>query len=224
MREVVSDDKTEKVAKIILERTSSDISTLLVVGCGLGIEAAILAQKLKTSVVGIDLEAKFDVQAAQLAQLEHGDATALRFEDETFDFVYSYHALEHIDDPVKAIAEMKRVLKKGGGYWIGTPNKSRLVGYVGSKDATFKQKISWNIEDWKAKVAGRFENELGAHAGFSAQELESLIATAFSNPEEVSDLYYGRIYESKGRLISFLSSSGLSNVMYPSVYFMNQRA
>ncbi len=222
MQELVGDAKTEKVAEIILERAKKEISSVLVVGCGLGIEAAILAQKLSATVVGIDLDSNFDPTAAQVAQLEHGDATALRFDDNSFDFVYSYHALEHINNPVLALTEMKRVLKSDGGYWIGTPNKSRIVGYVGSKDASFRQKIAWNIEDWKAKIGGRFENEYGAHAGFSSSELGSMISATSSTPEEVSDLYYQRIYESKKKLVSLLSRTRLSNIMYPSVYFTNQ--
>ena len=71
------------------ERTSVPISRLLVVGCGSGVEAAILARELSASVVGVDLEANFDPAAAGLADLRYGDATALEFEDGAFDFVFS---------------------------------------------------------------------------------------------------------------------------------------
>lgn len=42
------------------------------------------------------------------------DARALTHEDATFDTVLSFQVLEHIDDTAKVVAEMYRVLKKGG--------------------------------------------------------------------------------------------------------------
>ena len=217
---ILSDYKTEKMAEIISENIPQDIGNILVVGCGSGLEAAILAQKLEADVVGIDMEDNFDSEAINFASLEVGDAMSLRFPDSSFDFVYSYHALEHIDNPAIALKEMKRVLKDGGGYWIGTPNRSRLIGYIGSKRATIDQKIRWNISDWKAKLTGKFKNELGAHAGFSAPELEFLLRSVFRNNNDVSDIYYMKIYNRKKLLISFLKKLYLSNFVYAGVYFM----
>ena len=217
---ILSDYKTEKVAEIISENIPQNIGNILVVGCGTGLEAAILAQKLEADVVGIDIEDNFDSEAIKISSLEVGDAMSLRFPDSFFDFVYSYHALEHIDNPVIALKEMKRVLKDGGGYWIGTPNRNRLIGYIGSKNATMGQKITWNISDWRAKLTGKFKNELGAHAGFSAPELELLLRSVFKNNLNVSDIYYMKIYNRKKLLISFLKNFCLASVAYPSVYFM----
>ena len=95
----------------------------------------------------------------------------LRFENNEFDLVYSFHVLEHISNPVKAISEMNRVLKDNGYLLMGTPNRNRLIGYVSSANTTFKEKLRWNMIDWKAKLKGKFRNELGAHAGFSKIEL-----------------------------------------------------
>ena len=217
---ILSDYKTEKVAEIISENIPQNIGNILVVGCGTGLEAAILAQKLEADVVGIDIEDNFDSEAIKISSLEVGDAMSLRFPDSSFDFVYSYHALEHIDNPVIALKEMKRVLKDGGGYWIGTPNKNRLIGYIGSKNTTMGQKITWNISNWRARLTGKFKNELGAHAGFSAPELEFLLRSVFRNNLNVSDIYYMKIYNRKKLLISFLKNFCLASVAYPSVYFM----
>jgi ubiquinone/menaquinone biosynthesis C-methylase UbiE len=46
------------------------------------------------------------------------DATKMTFPDETFDFVCSYSAFEHIDNPKAALQEVARVLKKGGVAYI----------------------------------------------------------------------------------------------------------
>lgn len=216
---VLTDSKTEKVAQIIRRFHQPEIKKLLVVGCGSGIEAAILAQQLNAEVTGIDVQENFNAEAAQFARLEKGDAESLRFDDETFDFVFSYHALEHIENPLKALQEINRVLKTGGGFWIGTPNKSRIVGYIGGKETSFREKIRWNIADWKDRLHGRFENALGAHAGFTSKELHALLHANFSTVEEMTETYFSEIYQNRQSLINLIASSGVSRFIYPSVYF-----
>src|SRR5688572_26939552 len=107
----LTDTKTEKVARLIESFHGKPITNLLVVGCGTGLEAAILAQRLGANVIGIDLEDRFDERAKQAADLRTGDAMALDLDDGFFDFIFSYHALEHIADPNKALQEMHRVMK-----------------------------------------------------------------------------------------------------------------
>lgn len=219
----LADGKTEKVAGIILSTYTQKIEKLLVVGCGKGIEAAILAQQLDAQVTGIDLKDEFDPTAAQFADLRIGDATRLEFDDGSFDYIFSYHALEHIDDPRLALREMHRVLKKGGGFWIGTPNRSRIFGYIGGKDTTFREKIRWNIADWRTRLAGKFRNEFGAHAGFTDAELNEMLADVFSDVRNATDPYFSTIYSNRPTMISTIQRSGLSGVIFPSVYFLGTR-
>jgi SAM-dependent methyltransferase len=218
--EILADGKTEAIAKIIRGRYPGPINRLLVVGCGSGVEAAILARELGADVVGVDLDSNFDPKAAGLVNLRHGDATALEFEDGTFDFVFSYHALEHIPDYRKALQEMRRVLIGGGAYCVGTPNRSRVIGYLGSKDATLGQKISWNLADWSARAKGRFRNECGAHAGFTSEELRKDLMMVFSQVDEITLPYYQQIYFRHRTMINILDKSGLGQFIFPSVYFM----
>jgi len=52
------------------------------------------------------------------------DAADLSFiGDDTLDFVCSSHVLEHLANPLKAMAEWKRVIKKGGIVYAGVPDK-----------------------------------------------------------------------------------------------------
>jgi ubiquinone/menaquinone biosynthesis C-methylase UbiE len=219
----LADSKTEIVARLIKQFHSGKIDKLLVVGCGSGLEAAILAQQLPAEVSGIDLKNEFDAEAAKVATLQTGDATALAFADETFDFIFSYHALEHIEDPKKALQEMRRVMKPGAGFWIGTPNRSRAVGYIGGKNTSFAEKVKWNILDWRMRLTGKFRNELGAHAGFTSTELSELLSGVFSRVDERTDEYFLSIYENKKSIISVIGSSGLSRFIYPSVYFSGMK-
>ena len=43
-----------------------------------------------------------------------GDVYALAFDDGTFDVVHAHQVLQHLADPVRALAEMARVCAPGG--------------------------------------------------------------------------------------------------------------
>lgn len=49
----------------------------------------------------------------------------LPVEDEFFDIVASRHVLEHISNPIMALLEWKRVLKKGGYIYISLPDRRK---------------------------------------------------------------------------------------------------
>jgi SAM-dependent methyltransferase len=55
---------------------------------------------------------------------EHGDAQYLeKLEDNTFDFVYSSHTIEHLPEPLEALKNWFRVLKPGGCLIIYLPHR-----------------------------------------------------------------------------------------------------
>ena len=217
---ITRDRKTEVLAGIIRDYVRRPIRKLLVVGCGSGKEAAVLAAALETGVTGIDLEATFDAEAAAAVDLRRGDATRLEFADGSFDFVYSFHVLEHIPECGAALREMRRVLSRDGAYCIGTPNRSRWVGYLGSQDATLRQMIEWNMIDWWARACGRFRNDLGAHAGFSSAELRELLGGVFGETSEVTLRYYLGVYPNHAPL---LARAGLGRFLFPAVYFVGRK-
>ena len=53
------------------------------------------------------------------------DLTSLSFKDNSFDFIFASHVLEHIKDDLSALSEMKRVLKPGGIAVIPVPIMSK---------------------------------------------------------------------------------------------------
>lgn len=215
--------KSLALVDVIKDNISMPIEDVLVVGCGSGREAGLLARGLQSKTVGIDIggEFAFDHIGSAPAKLIKMDARELQFPDGTFDFVFSFHALEHIPHPEKALAEMARVLRSGGTYLIGTPNKHRLIGYLGSA-ASIKDKILWNFTDFKQRLKGEWSNEAGAHAGFTQQELIDLCSAAFgSNPISVSDQYYSKLY---GRLVTGLSLTRMDSILFPCVYVMGKKA
>ncbi len=217
------DLRTESLADLMRERSVRPIRRLLVVGCGSGKEAAVLAETLGAQTIGIDLVEQFDPDAAAIVDLRHGDATNLDFPDHSFDLVYCYHALEHIPDYFAALWEMRRVLVDGGGFCIGVPNRLRLMAYIGSPGVSMREKLRWNLIDWKARLRGRFRNEYGAHAGFSSAELQEDLQRAFGNAEEITLPYYQRVYRNQAGLCRLIDASGLGQIVYPCVYFAGEK-
>ena len=214
------DPKMEVLATLIRGHARLPLRRLLVVGCGSGIEAAVLAHALQVEVVGIDLHGKFDAQAAAAVDLRQGDATDLAFDDGSFDLAFSFHVLEHVPEYQKAILEIHRVLAAGGTACVGTPNRDRLVGYLGSTDATLYQKIVWNFWDWKAMLRGRFRNELGAHAGFTSEELATALGQSFGKTDEITQAYYDGVYQRHARAVDWLGRTGLGRLLFPAIYFI----
>ncbi|MCW2573685.1 MAG: class SAM-dependent methyltransferase [Frankiales bacterium] len=196
---------------------------VLVVGCGDGIEAGVLARSLGAQTVGIDIghEFTFDHRAAAPAQLMEMDAQSLSFPDNSFDLIYSFHALEHIESPEVALREMARVLSPDGGFIIGTPNKARLVGYIGSA-ATLGEKIRWNCVDLGMRLRGRWSNAAGAHAGFTEAELSMLCSKAFGAAETISHRYYKTLYAHAPRALRMLEWTGAERFMFPAVYVVGR--
>jgi SAM-dependent methyltransferase len=222
MTETARPHRALRIADVIRRRHPAGISKMLVVGCGDGLEAYALANALRCDVTGIDLRDDFDPQAAAGVRLQTADATALPFATGSFDFIYSYHVLEHIPRYRDALSEMNRVLAKGGGLWIGTPNRDRLLGYIGSK-VPLRKAIKWNASEWMQRLRGRFRNELGAHAGFTLGELGGELRTVFSHIDDATLDYYLAIYPHRARTVRMLKTSGLGTYAFPSVYFVGQK-
>lgn len=96
---------------------------ILDVGCGTGYLTEKLIQRGAT-VVALDLSDKMLEQArlrcGELATYYLGDAEALPFDDDSFDYVVSSLALQWCDDLSVPIRDMKRVCKVGGHVLFST--------------------------------------------------------------------------------------------------------
>jgi ubiquinone/menaquinone biosynthesis C-methylase UbiE len=81
------------------------------------------------TITNIDLNAEYaDAPCNQLPNVTFlcADATALPFEDNSFDAITMFDLLEHVPDDAKAIAEAKRVLRPGGYLLVSTPHQLAL--------------------------------------------------------------------------------------------------
>jgi ubiquinone/menaquinone biosynthesis C-methylase UbiE len=165
--------------------------SMLDVGCGQCHWSKLLVEYLgrPAKVVGIDNDIKwseedpdtreyFEDMGAEF-ELVKGDAQRLPFKDNSFDLVTCQTLLIHVKHPMKAIQEMKRVLKPGGTILCVEPNNvvQSLVKSSYTADNPIDEvldhvKYSLIIERGKKKL-GQGDNSLGdllpglfAEAGF----------------------------------------------------------
>ena len=97
---------------------------LLEIGCGIGKTTHFLAEKCnKLKITAIDYDNK-QIQIANInkkfknIKFEQGDATALNFKKESFEYVIETNVLHHIKNYEDAIKEIRRVLKKKGYFYL----------------------------------------------------------------------------------------------------------
>jgi SAM-dependent methyltransferase len=199
----------------------------LVVGCGNGNEVVYLRRAFRSErVFGLDVVTNFASAARAERGLLRADAQKLPFPSAIFDFAAAFHSLEHVGDATRALDEIRRVLRPGGWFYVGVPNKSRAVGYLGSADATTWQKITWNLVDWKARLRGRFENELGAHAGFTRAELSKLLTERFANIQLLTEEFIRFKYGGRlpPPLLNLLLAPSVVNYAAPAHYALCQKS
>jgi len=101
---------------------------LLDVGCGEGTFLA-LARKRGWEVQGTELS-RFaaDYASRRLDREIHcGELAEARFRDGEFDAVTLWHVLEHVTDPARYLAEVRRILNPTGVLMVAVPNVNDLA-------------------------------------------------------------------------------------------------
>lgn len=93
---------------------------ILDVGCGTGWFCKALKEKYSESnVTGLDIE---DERKFSGFKFISGDINNLPFDDGRFDGISCKAVLEHVKDPLKAVLELNRSLKKEGVLFISVPD------------------------------------------------------------------------------------------------------
>ena len=107
--------------------------SILDVGCGQGYAMEKFKEAGFTNLQGITMSDE-DVKATQDRgfKCEKMDQSFMTFEDESFDFLFVRHCLEHSPFPYFTLGEFHRVLKTGGKAYIEmpAPDNHRPLEYI----------------------------------------------------------------------------------------------
>lgn len=123
---------------------ANESSTVLDVGSGIGGTARFIASTFGTDVTGIDLTPEYVEVANELSQatglggrtrFEHGSATELPFDDESFDIATQLHVGMNIADKDRLFAEVFRVLRPAGRFGV--------YDMMRQTDADFSFPVPW---------------------------------------------------------------------------------
>jgi SAM-dependent methyltransferase len=136
----------------------------LEVGCGAG-DFLSLLQGRAVEVHGLD----FSEEAIRLARgrapsakLRAGTLASAGYGEGFFDVAWSFHVLEHVEDPAAFLRELARVLKPGGDLLLRVPNADGLEAALAGR--------AWYHFDWPFHVMHWNEGSLRValeRAGFT---------------------------------------------------------
>jgi ubiquinone/menaquinone biosynthesis C-methylase UbiE len=121
----------DPVLEELVRTHTLDGTRVLDLGCGPGHAAAALAERHGAVVTGLDASSEMLAAAREVAPtvtLVQGAAEDMPFEDGSFDIVLSNFVVHLLDRPA-AFAEVHRVLRKGGIYWIKTQDPATIRNY-----------------------------------------------------------------------------------------------
>jgi len=154
---------------------------LLDIGSGGG-EFVRRAIKLGYAAEGLEFDAQ--AVAAGLAQglpILHGGLPDTGLPDSSYDVISLSQVIEHLHDPLAALAEIHRLLKPGGFFWLATPNM----------DAPGHAQFG---PDWRGLEPPRHLVLFSAQALSFALQRAGFSEIAFKSPGAVSEWFFNASY------------------------------
>lgn len=138
---------------------------ILDVGCGTGANLEMLSEFGEPSGVDVSAEAVAYCHERGFTHVNHGAAEAMPFEDETFQLVTALDVVEHLDDDVAVLKEMRRVLKPDGKILLFVPAFMFLWGV---QDDVSNHRRRYTLGEFKrAVVQAGFEVERASYANIT---------------------------------------------------------
>jgi ubiquinone/menaquinone biosynthesis C-methylase UbiE len=114
--EFATSELGESARRIVLRLLGDGPGRLIDIGCGGGAHAAALAERGWT-VTGVDVSpAQLELARARGIEVVEADASAVPFEDGSFDAAFSMFTHTDVDDFSAMLREAARVLRPGGSF------------------------------------------------------------------------------------------------------------
>jgi len=138
---------------------------ILDVGCGTGANLEMLAHFGEAEGVDVSTGALDFCQNRGLQNVRQGEAERLPYEDKSFDLVTGLDVVEHLDNDVAGLQEMRRVLRPGGRALLFVPAFMFLWGV---QDDISNHRRRYTLDSLKTAVRqSGLEVELATYANIT---------------------------------------------------------
>jgi SAM-dependent methyltransferase len=147
-------------------REKAEAPSVLDIGCATGALLAKLRER-GWQTCGVEISAPQAEYARRERRLEirTEPLEAARFPEESFDAVLASHLIEHLNHPESLVREVYRILKKGGRFFVTTPN------IAGFQSRIFREKWRSAIFDHLYHFSRKTLPALLVRGGFRVERL-----------------------------------------------------
>jgi ubiquinone/menaquinone biosynthesis C-methylase UbiE len=176
-------DAAQEYKRWLLESLDIQPGQVIIdVGCGPGIDLASLADAVGPAgtVIGIDAdpamveEARRRTKANPTIEVRPGDAHALDLPDAAVDRARVDRVLQHVEDPTRALVELRRVVRPGGLIGLAEPDWDTLA--IDDPDLATSRAFTRFIADrTRNGVIGRQLARLAADAGLIVRTVRPMV-------------------------------------------------
>ena len=151
--------------KAICDQVKDRRARILDVGCGTGANLVRLSDFGDAEGVDISPDALKFCRERGLNNVKLGAAETLPYEDGEFDLVTAFDVVEHMDDDVAGLREMRRVLRPGGRVLLFVPTFMFLWGV---QDEVSNHRRRYTMSEFRQVVtAAGFEVERTTYANIT---------------------------------------------------------
>ncbi|HKP46102.1 MAG TPA: class I SAM-dependent methyltransferase [Pyrinomonadaceae bacterium] len=148
-----------------LQASATGPLRILDVGCGTGANLEMLSQFGKAEGVDVSAQALDFCRARGLNLVKEGAAEELPYEDTSFDLVTGLDVVEHLDDDVAGLREMRRIVRPGGKIVLFVPAFTFLWGV---QDDISNHRRRYSMGQLRAAVAAAgFEIDRASYVNLS---------------------------------------------------------
>ncbi len=129
----------------------------------------------------IDICRRNAAEAGVQVDFRQGNVSAMPFQSEAFDFIVCVLAFKNFREPLKALEEMRRVLKPGGITFIMDLDRNATM------KATKKVAERMGLKGLKAYIAGAIQRS----ASYSREEFEAFISRSGFKDHDIKNTDMG---------------------------------
>lgn len=153
------------------------ICSALDVGCGTGRLLAYVEKSMPNAfTIGVDIgdPPEFHANGA----FARASAFKLPFRDNSFDFVFCSHVIEHLSDPKQIILELSRVCKPEGYVYVETPSARSILVFLGGRfwdDPTHVRPYSPEALRWLGEQVSLKE----IHCGYRRSAIAAILGIPY---------------------------------------------